>query len=85
MYEISTTNSNDKLMKILLDNKFHTEVHEQCLLVNIKTEVEVAKVLELSFHAHIIITYLKPYTVDLRAMYERIVMEAKQGSQKGDK
>lgn len=85
MYEISTTNSNDKLMKILLDNKFHTEVNEKRLLVNIKNEAEVAKVLELALHAHIIITYLKPYTVDLQTMYERIIMEAKQTSQKGDK
>lgn len=85
MYEISTTNSNDKLMKILLDNKFQTEVNEKRLLVNIKSETEVAKVLELALHAHIIITYLKPYTVDLQTMYERIVMEAKQTSQKGDK
>lgn len=58
MHEISTTNSNDKLMKILLDNQFHTEVNEKRLLVNIKSEAEVSKVLELALHAHIIITYL---------------------------
>ncbi|WP_342276110.1 hypothetical protein [Spiroplasma endosymbiont of Nebria brevicollis] len=72
-------------MKILLDNKFHTEVHEQRLLVNIETEAEVAKVLELAINAHITITYLKSYTVDLQTMYERIVIEAKQNSQKGGK
>lgn len=85
IYEISTTNSNDKLMKLLLNNNFHTEVHEKRLLVNIETEAQVAKVLELAAHDHIIITYLKPYTVDLQTMYERIVIDAKQDNKKGGK
>lgn len=75
LYEISS-NHNDKLIKLLIAKNFMVEVNDKHLLVNIKTESQVAQVLAIALKDNIIITYLKPYTVDLQTMYERIVMEA---------
>ncbi len=85
LYEISSNNNNNKLMKLLIDKKFSVDVNENRLLVNIKTEAQVAEVLAIALNANIIITYLKPYTVDLQTMYERIVMEANDKNKKGEK
>ncbi|WP_342258011.1 hypothetical protein [Spiroplasma endosymbiont of Nomada ruficornis] len=85
LYEISSNNNNNKLMKLLIDKKFSVDVNENRLLVNIKTEAQVAEVLAIALSANIIITYLKPYTVDWQTMYERIVMEANDKNKKGEK
>jgi len=76
MYEISSAN-NQQLMQLLQEHKFEVETHEQSLLVHIKTEPEIAKILTVTLKAKIIITLLKPYTVDLQTMYERLVMDSK--------
>ncbi|WP_425381425.1 ABC transporter ATP-binding protein [Spiroplasma endosymbiont of Polydrusus pterygomalis] len=83
LYEISS-NHNDKLIKLLIAKDFIVEVNESHLLVNVKTETQVAEVLTIALKNNIIITYLKPYTVDLQTMYERIVMEAND-NKKGEK
>lgn len=83
LYEISS-NHNDKLIKLLIAKDFIVEVNENHLLVNVKTEAQVAEVLTMALKNNIIITYLKPYTVDLQTMYERIVMEVND-NKKGEK
>ena len=84
LYEISS-NNNNQLIKLLIDKKFSVEVNNKHLLVNIKTETQVAAVLAIAVKENIIITYLKPYTVDLQTMYEQIVMEANDKNKKGEK
>lgn len=74
MYEISSTNSNEQLMQLLIAKKFVVAINENRLLVDIKTEAQIAEVLAIALKANIIITYLKPYIVDLQTMYEKIVM-----------
>lgn len=84
LYEISS-NNNNQLMKLLIDKKFSVEVNNKHLLVNIKTETQVATILAIAVKENIIITYLKAYTVDLQTMYEQIVMEANDKNKKGEK
>lgn len=71
------TNDNKKFKKLLLEKKFHVEIDEDYLLVEIsqKTEADLNKIMELALKEKITITFLKPYIVDLQEMYEKIVME----------
>lgn len=73
-YEIDSSD-NTKLAKLLADKEFAVEKHEGHLLVAAKKDEEIAEIVNLAIKAKIVIRLLKPYIVDLQAMYEKIVME----------
>lgn len=73
-YEIHTTD-NAKLIKLLEAKEFAVEKHEKHLLVDIKDESEINQIMAIILKAKITLKLLKPYTVDLQTMYEKIVME----------
>ncbi|MDQ7983229.1 MAG: ABC transporter ATP-binding protein [Spiroplasma sp.] len=77
-YQINTTN-NKKFLKLLLANKYHVEVDQEYLLVEVSQKVttDLNIILALALKEKITITFLKPYILDLQEMYEKIVMANK--------